>query len=200
MKKILDLFRTTLVGGLVFLFPMVLLLIIIQKALSLVKLVVDPLVAVIPFDSAFGFPMHRVLGVTILVLICLLAGYLANSKAAKQLSTSLEEKILSKLPGYTFYKKMGESMVGLEEDTAQSDVVFVKLDDAKQLAFLMDKLDDEQSVVFVPDSPNPFSGSVLFVSNDRIEATNLSRAMAFKICKQMGGGSRDLITPAKDKD
>ncbi len=67
------------------------------------------------------------------------------------------------------------------------------MDDAKQLAFLMDQLENDTSAVFVPDSPNPFSGTVLFVTNDRVEKTDISAAKAYRILRQMGAGSSQAL-------
>ncbi len=196
MKKILELLKTTFIGGLLFLVPFVLLIIIFEKAFALISMLVRPLTALFPFDSVFGFPTPWFLGFLLLLLICLAAGYFSKSEKAQRYSKGLEEKIISKLPGYKYYKKMGESMVGVDEDDSQLEVVFVKLDDAQQLAFLTDRLFDGRSVVFVPDSPNPFSGAVLFVTNDRVEPCSLSRKEALQIFRQMGTGAADAIAGA----
>ena len=192
MNKIWSLIRTTLIGGIIFLIPLILFILILQKAFALVKLLVDPIVKLIPYDMAFGLPMHRLLGITILIIISLLAGYLSQTKAARIFSAFLEEKILSKLPGYAFYKRMGVSMIGIDQGDSQQ-VVWIRLDDARQLAFLMEKLENDTSAVFVPDAPNPFSGTLLYVSNERIEVTDISPASAHKILRQMGSGSRKLL-------
>lgn len=192
MNRIWSLIRTTLLGGIIFLIPLILFILILQKAFALVKLIVDPIVKLIPYDMVFGLPMHRILGLTILIIVCLIAGYFSQRKAAGIFSNLLEEKILSKLPGYAFYKRMGESMVGFDQNDSHQ-VVWVKMDDARQLAFLMDRLENDTSAVFVPDAPNPFSGALLFVTDDRIEPSDISPAMAYKILKQMGAGSGSLV-------
>ena len=192
MNKIWSLIRTTLTGGIVFLIPLVLFILILQKAFTLTKLVVDPIIRLLPSDMVFGFPMHRILGVTLLIVISLLAGYFSKTRVAMTISNSLEDKILSKLPGYSFYKRMGESLIGINLNDSHQ-VVWIRLDDARQIAFLMEKLDNGTSAVFVPDAPDPFGGSLLFITNDRIEETDISPASAYKILKRMGAGSGKLF-------
>lgn len=192
MKKFWQLIRTTFVGGVVFLGPVVLFIIIIEKALALTKRLVDPLVAILPLEDIAGFPKHRILGLTILALICLLAGFLAKTKRAQSFIASLEDKMLSKIPGYSYYKQTGESMIGLEKNATQP-VVLAYVEEAWQIAFLTEKLDNGMLAVFIPGAPNPWSGSVFFMTPDRIKTTTLTHAQALKILRQLGAGTKALL-------
>ena len=62
MKSILKFTRTSLVGGILFLLPIVIVAIIVGKALAIAHRIVGPLAAHLPDDSIFGFDMPSLFG------------------------------------------------------------------------------------------------------------------------------------------
>ena|SRR5208337_3630188 len=68
MKGIVKFVRTSLVGGILFMLPIVLMAIIIGKALAIADKIVGPLTAHLPEDSVFGLDMPRLLAIAMLVL------------------------------------------------------------------------------------------------------------------------------------
>ena len=54
MKGLFRFLKTTLIGGIVFLVPVIIIVAIIGKAFEIMKKVADPLSALIPIDSVGG--------------------------------------------------------------------------------------------------------------------------------------------------
>ena len=71
--------------------------------------------------------------------------------------------------------------------------VLIRLDDATQLGFVMDALDDERRVVFIPDAPTPWSGSLLIVSADRLEPLSLTTKEAIACLRKLGANTSHLL-------
>src|SRR5439155_24568062 len=94
--------RTTLVGGILFLVPIVVVLIVLNKALAIAHKLVDPLAARLPFESLIGFRTPLVLAITLLVIFCFVTGLFARTALAKRSVGWLESSVLSNVPGYQF--------------------------------------------------------------------------------------------------
>ena len=192
MKNILQFLRTTLVGGVLFLAPIVVLVIVLGKALALAHQVVDPLAEHIPVHSVIGVRTPMLLAIGVIVLFSFLAGFFARTAAAKRLVSRLETTVLSNVPGYEFLKGMSESMLGVEKQEAYP-VVLARFDDSWQIGFRIEGPENGLVVVFIPGAPNPQSGSVYFMTPDRITPANLPLGATLKCLKRLGAGSHALL-------
>jgi uncharacterized membrane protein len=123
MKRILKILRTTLVGGLLFLVPIIVLVVVFGKALAIARRLVDPLAERLPVHSVIGLRTPMLLAIAIIVLFCFLAGVFARTALAKKLVHSLEAAVLADVPGYELLKGMGESMLGVEKQTEHQVVL-----------------------------------------------------------------------------
>ncbi|MBN1466585.1 hypothetical protein JXA02_12570, partial [candidate division KSB1 bacterium] len=85
MKAILKFINTTILGGILFLAPIVLLVFILGKALAIAHKLLDPVVLRIPFKSIIGLPTPVLLAILFLVLFCFSAGLLARLAFAKKM-------------------------------------------------------------------------------------------------------------------
>ena len=68
----------------------------------------------------------------------------------------------------------------------------VRFDDYVQMAFETERLPNGKVAVYLPGAPNPWSGSVVFVSNDRIKPLSISLADALRNIRTLGKGSLNL--------
>ena len=192
MKNILNFLRTSLVGGILFLLPIVIVAIIAGKALAIARKIVGPLAAHLPEDSVFGLDMPKLLAIALLVLFCFLAGVFARTKLAQKGVLWLEATVLSNLPGYEFIKSLSGNLLGAETKSTYP-VVLARIEDAWQLAFLVERLAGGHVTVFVPGAPSPQSGSVYFMTEDRIQLLDIPSQAATKCLKRYGLGASALL-------
>lgn len=192
MKRILKFLRTTLVGGLLFLVPIVVLLGVLGKALAVAHKLVDPLAARLPVESFVGLRTPVLLAIGMIVSFCFLAGLLARTALAQRVVRKLESAVLSNLPGYEFFKGMGESLLGIEKEGAYP-VVLVRFDDNWQIGFRVDQLERGLVAVFVPGAPNPQSGSVYWMTPDRVTLAEIPPTAMLKCLNRLGAGSEALL-------
>ena len=87
---------------------------------------------------------------------------------------------------------MGESLLGVEDEPVPQ-VVLARIEDAWQIAFLVERLEDGHLAVFVPGAPNPQSGSVYLMTEDRIKPAGIPPAVALKCLTRLGAGSSGLL-------
>jgi uncharacterized membrane protein len=192
MKSISPFFRTTLIGGLLFLVPIIVVVAVFGKALALTHKLMDPLAEHIPVESIVGLRTPMLLAIVVIVLFCFLAGLFARTALAQQFVGGLEEAVLSKIPGYEMLKSTGESILGVEDEEGHP-VVLMRLDDAWQIGFRIEELQNGLVAVYIPGAPDARSGSVLFVTPDRVIPAGVSAAPTLKCLRGLGVGARELL-------
>ncbi|KAF2079474.1 DUF502 domain-containing protein [Flavobacterium sharifuzzamanii] len=192
MKSILKILKATFLGGILFLVPLVVLLIVLEKGYGLVQKTTLPLVSTLPKVSVLGLAIQELVGILIIILICFIAGLLAKTAAAEKLVQKLEDGILSFVPGYSFMKSMNENILGLESKD-DLKVILVPTDAGLQFAFLIEQVSDEKFTVFIPDAPNPWSGSVVFVDKKDITEIDITQKQALACIRKLGYGSEELL-------
>jgi len=189
MKGFFQLIKTTIIGGLIFLVPIIIVVAILGKAYELMILVAKPLSAWIPLDSIGGVALANILAVLAILLCCLIAGIIAKGATAKDILKSIESKLLFAIPGYTFVKGMTDSLNSSEEAAKAFVPVIAKFDDNAQIGFEIERTEKGNVVVYLPGSPNPWSGSVVYVNADRVEMLDMTVAEAINNIRHLGRGS-----------
>ena len=183
--------RATVVGGALFLVPIVVLVAILGKAHEFFQKIAIAITEALPPGVVAAIPTPRIVAIVAIVLFCFLAGLYARTDLAKRSVAWLEDTLLSNIPGYSFMKGLGEDVVGVEGATTR-EVVLARIEDAWQIAFLVERLPEGQVAVFVPGAPSPLSGSVYLMTADRIKPLNVPTAAAMKCIKGLGVGSGKL--------
>ena len=115
MKKKTGFIKTTLIGGLIFLIPFVVIMAVLGKAVKLMASLAVPISKIIPIESVAGVAIVNIVAIVVLIFICFFAGLMARSQAGKRAFNSLDIKLMALLPGYAFVKGIAGSMDGKEE-------------------------------------------------------------------------------------
>jgi uncharacterized membrane protein len=191
MKTLAQFVRTTIVGGLFFLAPIVVLIVILAKAFDFAKKSLNAVLVHIPAASELTAGAATVLSITIIALVCLLAGLVANTVTAQRLVNVLESSLLSKIPGYDYLKQESASVLGVAE-IAELPVVFVPMEGGWQIGVQTEALSDGMVSIFVPGAPNPHSGSVFFFSRDTVRPAGIKLAVALNCLRRCGAGASAL--------
>src|SRR5687767_9667629 len=104
MPRTLGFVRTTLVGGLLYLVPIVVLLAVLGKAIGIAHQVSPPVVKLIEAVHLGEILTPQVVAILLLVLFCFAAGLFARTAFAKRIGRALETRVLANLPGYELIK------------------------------------------------------------------------------------------------
>jgi uncharacterized membrane protein len=181
--------KTTIIGGLVFMVPVVIVVVIAGKALEIMMLVAKPLGNLIPIDSIGGVAVANVLALLGLALLCFVAGLIARSEMAKKVYRSLDSALLA-IPGYAFVRGFTDSMTKGQETAKSLIPVLVRFDDNEQIGFEVERLKQGNVVVYLPGAPDPWSGSVVYFSGDRVKRLDMTVAQAINNIRHLGRGSQ----------
>jgi uncharacterized membrane protein len=184
--------KTTMVGGILFLVPIIIFIAVIGKALELSKKLAAPLSVLIPLDSIGNIAMINLLALGIVLLICFLAGLAAKSTLARKSIANLESRVLSKIPVYGLLKSRIDAIVQPEKAEDMKPVL-ARFDDSWQIAFEIERIQGGAVGIYLPGAPDPWSGSVCFVTEDRIQPLELTLLPVLKTLKSLGKGSNEQL-------
>ncbi len=192
MKNLFQFVKITIIGGILFLVPVIVLVIVLGKALQLSLKLAMPLSEYIPVQNVFGLAVNNLVGLLIIAILCFLAGILARNAMLSRAVAKAETKFLWRVPGYAFVKGFTDSVGDDKLDKAMRPAI-LRLDDSSQLVFETEKLTNGQCVVYVPGAPNPWSGSIVIADQDRITYVPVSMAEAIKPFSMLGKGTDGLV-------
>ena len=190
MKGLIGFAKTTVIGGALYLVPIALVVLVLSKVHAAMTKVVQPIATALALHDIGGINAARLLAVVAILLVCFLAGLFAQTRPAKMLLAWLEQAILSRLPGYSAVAAIGEGVAHPGDRDRMPIPVLARIEDAWQLALLVEQIDENQAAVFVPGAPNPTSGSVYFMTNDRIRPAEMPLPELMKCIKGLGIGAR----------
>ncbi len=188
MKTIAQFVRTTVVGGLFFLAPIVVMIVILAKAFDYAKRGLNVVVVHIPAASDLSAGAATVLAVALVALVCFLAGLVARTVTAQRVIDALESLVLSKIPAYDYLKQESASALGVAE-IGELPVVFVPMKGGWQLGVQTEALSDGLVSIFVPGAPNPHSGAVFFFSTDNVRPAGIKLVAALNCLRRCGAGA-----------
>jgi len=181
-----------MIGGIVFMVPIIIFIAIIGKAIKLTNKLAAPVSALIPVDGIGNIAVADLLALVIILLICFLAGLAAKSTLARKSLSNLESRVFSKIPVYGFVKSKIDAIVQPENAEGMKPIL-VRFDDYWQIAFEVERIPGETVAIFLPGAPDPWSGSVCYVTEDRIQPLELTLLPVLKTLKGLGKGSNEQL-------
>ncbi len=150
--------ETTVFGGVLFLLPLVLVLIVLAHALRLAERAVQPISKLLP-DAVVGVGGITILAVATLVIISFIAGLVARTNAGKRVGQRMELSLLSGIPQYQFVKSMAEGLAHVKSD-AGIEPALISIEGGWQIGYFLEILDDGWVAVILPQAPTPMSGTL----------------------------------------
>lgn len=192
MSRIQKFIYTTVVGGLLFLVPVVLLGLVLRQAMQFAGKVARPIAAMFPAHQIAGVALATVISAALLLLVAFGAGLFSRTPTGRRVTRWVEESFLGNLPQYRVVTSMAAGLTKVEESDSLKPVL-VEADGGWQLAYLLEALHDGWVAVFVPQSPTPMSGNVLYVTQERVRPLEMGMAEAMKLVKNLGAGSAESL-------
>jgi uncharacterized membrane protein len=192
MKNMRRLIRTTLLGGVIFLIPLVFVVAVFGKAIHIMQSIAIPLGEIIPVESVAGVAIVPILTTVIMFASCLVAGLLARSPGGQKIYGKLDAVLLQMIPGYAWVKGITGGIRDEDADEVLKPVL-VTFDDQSQLGFEVDRGVEGLVAVYIPGAPDPRAGTVSYVTSDRIQPVDVGFKAVIRICKNLGRESTAVL-------
>lgn len=190
MHGIYQFFKSTIIGGLLILLPIVVLGTLAAWAAQATWKALGPAFHWLPDHSVGGVSLALLFGTLTIIGVCFLAGLVAETALIRFLGDRAEQIALS-IPGYALMKSVGTSLVGIEGKHA-AKTVLVQLTASWQLGFLMETLADGRHVVFIPGVPKALVGSLHLFAPERVQVLDMPVSRALDVLGRLGVGLREV--------
>ncbi|WP_251976193.1 hypothetical protein [Salinicola avicenniae] len=192
--------KTTALGGVLFILPLILIAILVQKAVGILRVPIAKLLPVFAHHSVAGVTLLSLAALLALLLLCFLAGLLAQTRAAKRIRHVIEDKLLDNVPGYRLLKDTMARLTGMEEDTDTQVGLYID-GDVVQFCLIVDSADGWTSI-FIPDggSAGLTAGALQIVPAAQVHPTDLTWLAVLSCLKRSGHGSLALAAPWLPRD
>ena len=185
---------TTAIGGVVFLVPLVVMGFVLVKAAQVMMIIAEPMAGLFPVDNIGGVALANIIALLVVILICFLAGLVARHALAGAFVSKLESNVLVNLPGYMMIKNL---VSGFDPGQAEGlKPVLLKLGTAERIGYEIQKLEDGRSMVFLPGSPNPFSGITQVLPPDQVTYLDVPVRRVIEVAENFGHGFEKLLDQA----
>ena len=188
----LNALKTTLIGGAVFLLPLIVVVVVLGQAMALVSKLAVPLAAQFPQHTIGGVAVATLVALALVLVICYGAGLLARAAFARALSERFEDRLHALYPRYTVIKAMTQSL-GTQAGDKSLKTVLATFDDHQLLAMEVERLTDGRVVLFLPGAPDPWSGSVVLVEPQRVQPISEDITALNISLKRLGRGSAAVL-------
>ncbi|WP_417384633.1 DUF502 domain-containing protein [Gimesia sp.] len=193
VKKSFGFLKTTAIGGLIFLLPLIVIGALVGQIVPIVLSIATFLSDYIPVKTPAGIAMLIGLSLGIVLLMCFAAGLVARWSIGRSLSRFVERNLILLFPRYAIYREQLKGSIGGDHNKPEMLPILVRLDDMTRIAFEAERTDDKLVSVYLPGSPDPWSGWVVFMSPDRVERLDIPFSEALGICERMGRESLHLL-------
>lgn len=195
MRALKDFLKTTIVGGLLFLVPVILLLAILGHAMRLVGKVATPIAAEFPVHEIAGVAFATIVAALVLLVLAFLAGLMARTDTGRAVMRWFEESLLGGLPQYRMMKTMAEGLAQVE-DASGIKPALVSIEGGWQIGYVLEEMRAGWTAVFLPQAPTPMSGNVMYMPSDRVRPLDMPIGEAMLLVKRLGVGSAQALRHA----
>ena len=191
--RVIGFLKTTAIGGLFFLLPLIVLGAVIGQIVPIVLAVATVLYEIIPLKTPAGIALLILLAIVIVILVCFAAGLLARRSFGKRISAGFEKKVMLLFPRYAIFKEQMAGSIGGDATKPNLKPVLAKFDDSLRIGFEADRTEGGLVTVYLPGAPDPWSGRVVFLNADRVEPLEVDFGDALSIFEKLGRDSAKLL-------
>ena len=193
MKSIFLKLRNHIITGFIFVMPVLITLAVIGKFWNDLLKMGAKLSKFIHLHTVIGPSADAILAFILLLLICILAGFLIRISFLKRFCDKIDEKLGQIIPGYNQIKSQTQKQIGIEK---KEDPVYpaclVKVQDLWQPGYIIEDNQDRTHTVFVPQAPTYANGQVYVVQKDQMKRLQIDSKTLNNILKQLGKGIKGI--------
>ena len=192
--QLLEFLKTTALGGLFVLLPILLLYLLISEALDLIVAVATPIADLFPKGTFEKVEFPVIVGLILILGVSFLIGLGLRSEKGRLLGLWIERTVLGRLPAYDALKCLTTGFAEAGKDGAFKATVLTSSDGDRELVYIIEDHGDGQATVLLSWAPAAFAGSVKIVDGKRFELLDANLGDVSKVLSHWGVGARELLS------
>jgi uncharacterized membrane protein len=187
-------YQTLILGGIFLIFPLLIVIVLIEKAVQLLLPLGKKLSEIFELHSVFGTAAVTIVCLVLILLLCLLGGVLVNKGFVHQYSRKVEEKLFLFFPSFQMlkYRLLGD------KGTKSSEIweaILIKEENTYRIAFITDESKDGHIAVYIPDAPRMDAGEIRYFKKGECDYLRITMGEAMSALNGFGKGIKALEFP-----
>ena len=193
-RRSIQFLRTTAIGGLLFLLPLIVVAALVSQVAPILLEVSTFLHDYLPDTNSISISTIVSAVLALLVILCFIAGMIARWSISQRLTKLFEKNLLLLFPRYAILKDQMADTIGGEENRPDTQSVLVTLADRQMIGFESERSDDgKKVVVYLPGAPDTWAGSTIIVESSQVITLDRTFGETVSIHENMGRGSLEFI-------
>ena len=193
MKQLTQFIKTTLLGGLLVLLPLMLFFLLIDELLGLVVALATPIADLFPKGMFDNLQTPALIAVLLIVMASFFFGLAMRLVYLRRLGIWIERTILEKMPIYTAVKRLSQGLLGAEADKVFRPAVMTNSLNEREIVYLVEDHQDGEVTILVPRAPASFAGPVKIVPRSCLEMLDANIGEASRALSHWGVGVGQLL-------
>ncbi|MEQ1828349.1 MAG: hypothetical protein ABL921_20480 [Pirellula sp.] len=186
-KRKVEFLKTTAIGGVFFLLPLVIIGTFLAKFAQYSIAAAKAIDGVIPLKAIGGYPILLLVGSVLVVGACFAAGLIAKRSIAQRFTETVEKQIQIAFPRYAIIKDRLSGNIGGDQFRSElKSALVLGYDGAYRFGLIVEEKVPGWTTVYFPGSPDPWAGQVAIVSNDKLRPTEIDFILAMTTLEKLG--------------
>lgn len=194
MQRFVAFLKTSALGGLFVLLPLLLFYLLLSEALQAIVALATPIADLFPkgwFDNVEA----PVLVALILILAgSFLFGLMLQSTALTRLGRRIETSVLGKLPMYSAIRRLTRGLAGAENLDSFRPALLMSAESQREIVYVIEDHGNGQMTILVPWAPTPFAGSVKIVNSSKVQMLEVPLCDVTRVLSLWGVGMDALMS------
>jgi uncharacterized membrane protein len=196
MKRLKHFIKTTLLGGVIVILPVVLTFYFLRWSVGFVSRLIAPIAAMLMERNIAREYIYaaQALAVSIIIAACFFTGLAVKTRMGGFVFHTIEKRILKIAPGYTLFKETIKQFLG-QERTPFSSVALVQIFENSTLmtGFITDEHPEGYYTVYVPSGLNPTTGMIYHLEKKYVHIVDVTVEETMRSIFGCGAGSKKLV-------
>jgi uncharacterized membrane protein len=196
MKRFKQFIKTTVLGGVIVILPVVLTFFFLRWLFNFITNLIKPLTHLLAAQSQLQKYIADFLVIATIVLICFLVGLVVKTRFGRFIYRVLENRLLTIAPGYDLFKETIKQLLGRDK-APFSSVALVQVfggdSTTMMTGFITDQHPDGFCTVFVPAALTPTAGYIYHVEEKYVHRLGISVEEAMRSIISCGMGSQKYL-------
>jgi len=193
MKKLINFVKTSLLGGLFVLLPLLLFILLIDELLGLVVALATPIADLFPKGMFDNINTPVLLAVLLIITVSFFLGLAMRFVYLRRLGIWIERTLIGKMPIYGAVKRLSQGLLGANDENVFQPAVITSGEDEREIVYLIEDHGDGDATILVPWAPASFAGAVKVVPRSRLEMLNSNIGEASRVLSHWGVGVGQLL-------
>jgi uncharacterized membrane protein len=183
------------IEGFFLLLPILISYLMLGQLFDMLMALTQPIVDVMPRSPFPDEWTYKLTAAAVLIVVSVLAGVAANTRAAQRFGKWFERSFLNRFPPYSVLKSLSRWISGKDAPEQLQPALLSITPDSRMLVAIVEELPSGELTVFVPLAPTPGVGFLQIVKPDKVEKLDSPMTDALGWFLNWGAGTEALFKP-----